>query len=166
MKKALTFNSMDLETIVIGAQRVAVIRLPQKPDANWGWRGSFAYGDTKVGECRLRVGDREEGDICTPGGAAMGHSFISEVAEEDDKLEAGTKPTRLMSHNPTNPFEQDLVSSAGADTNPFSSSLDGNASRSSARGASEVSRNHNGGQDSVDGGGLVHRRFRGIIMAA
>lgn len=181
MKKALTFNSMDLETIVIGAQRVAVIRLPQKPDANWGWRGSFAYGDTKVGECRLReggvfsficvdaglhVGDREEGDICTPGGAAMGHSFISEVAEEDDKLEAGTKPTRLMSHNPTNPFEQDLVSSAGADTNPFSSSLDGNASRSSARGASEVSRNHNGGQDSVDGGGLVQAALAASAVTA
>jgi len=57
MKKALTYTAGDEEDkIVIGAQRLAVVPLPPKPDTNWGWRGLFSYGDTKVGECRLREG--------------------------------------------------------------------------------------------------------------
>eukprot|EP00927_Polykrikos_kofoidii_P061821 TRINITY_DN56649_c0_g1_i1.p1 TRINITY_DN56649_c0_g1~~TRINITY_DN56649_c0_g1_i1.p1 ORF type:complete len:543 (-),score=110.68 TRINITY_DN56649_c0_g1_i1:105-1733(-) len=82
MKKALTMTSMAKRTdddgrVVIGAQRLAVVPLPPKPDMNWGWRGVFSYGDTKVGDCRLRdggifsficvdsglrVGDQEEGE--------------------------------------------------------------------------------------------------------
>jgi len=80
MKKALTFattafDEADDSKVTIGAQRLEVVKLPPKPDPNWGWRGMFSYGDTKVGECRfregcifsficvdcgLRVGDREE----------------------------------------------------------------------------------------------------------
>jgi len=59
MKKALTFTSSageDEDKIIIGAQRMAIVPLPPKPDMNWGWRGTFSYGDTKVGECRLREG--------------------------------------------------------------------------------------------------------------
>jgi len=78
MKKALAFSDNTLtddHRVVIGPQRLAVVPLPPKPDTNWGWRGTFAYGDTKVGECALkeggvfsficvdcglRVGDRDE----------------------------------------------------------------------------------------------------------
>mmetsp|Transcript_37726 Transcript_37726/g.117607 ORF Transcript_37726/g.117607 Transcript_37726/m.117607 type:complete len:459 (+) Transcript_37726:202-1578(+) len=60
MKKALTMTSspagVDDGKVTIGPQRLAVVPLPPKPDANWGWRGLFAYGDTQVGECRLREG--------------------------------------------------------------------------------------------------------------
>lgn len=79
IKKGLSsMSSADAAQVVtIGAQRVAVVSLPRKPDMNWSWRGSFSNGDTKVGECRLReggvfsficvdcglrVGDREGGD--------------------------------------------------------------------------------------------------------
>mmetsp|Transcript_53796 Transcript_53796/g.116280 ORF Transcript_53796/g.116280 Transcript_53796/m.116280 type:complete len:316 (+) Transcript_53796:3-950(+) len=79
MKQALTMSggAAAQDEVVIGAQRLAVVKLPPKPDTNWGWRGVFAYGDTKVGECGLReggvfsfiaidcglrVGDREEGE--------------------------------------------------------------------------------------------------------
>merc|ERR1719235_2607206 len=50
MKKALVGGQQEevQGSIVVGAQRLAVVPLPKKPDANWGWRGSFAYGDTKV----------------------------------------------------------------------------------------------------------------------
>eukprot|EP00931_Biecheleriopsis_adriatica_P065501 TRINITY_DN40020_c0_g1_i1.p1 TRINITY_DN40020_c0_g1~~TRINITY_DN40020_c0_g1_i1.p1 ORF type:complete len:523 (-),score=98.15 TRINITY_DN40020_c0_g1_i1:39-1607(-) len=80
MKKALTLGMAKTEDVVegqniIAPQRLAVVQLPPKPDTNWGWRGHFAYGDTKVGDCAfreggvfsfisvdcgLRVGDREE----------------------------------------------------------------------------------------------------------
>jgi len=81
MKKALTLSTPKDDVdgrIVIKAQRLAVVPLPPKPDQNWGWRGTFAYGDIKVGECRLReggvfsficvdcglrVGDREERNL-------------------------------------------------------------------------------------------------------
>lgn len=58
MKKALTLTggNEDEQKVVIGAQRLGVVQLPPKPDTNWGWRGVFAYGDTKVGECKLREG--------------------------------------------------------------------------------------------------------------
>merc|ERR1719330_1705484 len=87
-------ESNDPEKIVIGAQRLAVVPLPMKPDANWGWRGAFAYGDTKVGECALkeggvfsficvdcglRVGDRDE-QPQEAGGAATDRSGKSDAA--------------------------------------------------------------------------------------
>lgn len=81
MKKAFTLGrevDISKDQIVIAPQRLAVVQLPQKPDTNWGWRGHFAYGDTKVGDCAfreggvfsfisvdcgLRVGDREGDSI-------------------------------------------------------------------------------------------------------
>merc|ERR1711871_1155989 len=82
MKKALTIGKSqgdDPEKIVIGAQRLAVVQLPKKPDANWGWRGLFAYGDTKVGECRLREGGVFS-FICVDCGL-----FVGDIEEDIDK---------------------------------------------------------------------------------
>jgi len=77
MKKAFTlgYGKKAEDHVAIAPQRLAVVPLPPKPDTNWGWKGHFAYGDTKVGDCAfreggvfsfisvdcgLRVGDREE----------------------------------------------------------------------------------------------------------
>lgn len=58
MRKAFSSisASADEDEIEIGAQRFAMVPLLPKPDTNWGWRAVFSYGDTKVGECRLREG--------------------------------------------------------------------------------------------------------------
>ncbi|CAK9080014.1 PPM-type phosphatase domain-containing protein, partial [Durusdinium trenchii] len=55
---ALTFGEKPKVDgqVVIAPQRLAVVPLPPKPDANWGWRGHFSYGDTKVGDCAFREG--------------------------------------------------------------------------------------------------------------
>jgi len=106
MKKALTLSASsatdDPDKVIIGAQRLAVVPLPTKPDANWGWRGHFAYGDTKVGECRLReggvfsficvdcglrVGDREEGDRPVRPKDSELHREDSELHREPSKDE-------------------------------------------------------------------------------
>eukprot|EP00435_Cladocopium_sp_Y103_P044478 s565_g12.t1 len=80
MKKALAFGEKPKVDgqVFIAPQRLAVVPLPPKPDTNWGWRGHFSYGDTKVGDCAfreggvfsfisvdcgLRVGDREVKDF-------------------------------------------------------------------------------------------------------
>jgi hypothetical protein len=88
MKKALTMTSNapddDFEKLVIGAQRLAVVELPKKPDANWGWRGVFSYGDTRVGECRLREGGVFS-FICVDCGL-----FVGDIEEEGSEIVAQT----------------------------------------------------------------------------
>ena len=57
MKKALAFGEKPRPAegqVFIAPQRLAVVPLPPKPDTNWGWRGHFSYGDTKVGDCAFR----------------------------------------------------------------------------------------------------------------
>jgi len=58
MKKALAFGEKPKVDgqVFIAPQRLAVVPLPPKPDTNWGWRGHFSYGDTKVGDCAFREG--------------------------------------------------------------------------------------------------------------
>lgn len=46
----------DGEPILIGPQRMVVVQLPPKPDANWSWRGVFSLGETRVGETQLKSG--------------------------------------------------------------------------------------------------------------
>lgn len=93
MKKAFgSYSKKDDSSLVIAPQRLAVVPLPPKPDMNWGWKGHFAYGDTKVGDCAfreggvfsfisvdcgLRVGDREGDSRVT-----------SDVKCEDEDLQA------------------------------------------------------------------------------
>lgn len=110
MKKALAMGSGGAgdDKVVIGAQRLAVVPLPPKPDTNWGWRGLFAYGDTKVGECPLReggiysficvdcglrVGDREENAVpqMDVKKAISTSSFLGDLSEEEDVGHEGSE---------------------------------------------------------------------------
>jgi len=106
MKKALTMTSGedDSSKVVISAQRLAVVQLPPKPDANWGWRGLFAYGDTKVGECRLREGgvfsficvdcglrvaDRQDSDRRDIPQRAVSFAEVTDLADEGENTSEG-----------------------------------------------------------------------------
>jgi len=124
MKKALTnlgapsSEDEDPERIVIGAQRLAVVTLPKKPDMNWGWRGSFAYGDSKVGECRLREGGVFS-FICVDCGLFVGdmesiEESVIKPAINGTKVQHSPEITTMAkpSNNPfsksTNPFEEEV----------------------------------------------------------
>eukprot|EP00450_Noctiluca_scintillans_P019634 CAMPEP_0194523876 /NCGR_PEP_ID=MMETSP0253-20130528/58887_1 /TAXON_ID=2966 /ORGANISM="Noctiluca scintillans" /LENGTH=568 /DNA_ID=CAMNT_0039368453 /DNA_START=37 /DNA_END=1743 /DNA_ORIENTATION=- len=112
----------------IGAQRLAIVVLPKRPDMNWGWRGQFFYGEQKVGECKLReggifsfisvdcgirVGDREEGSAA----AELAAELAAKVSEQPKRHE----PEPLQqSKNPfaadlaaANPFDGDLAEATG-----------------------------------------------------
>lgn len=116
MKKAFTLGrdvgDPAKDQIIIAPQRLAVVQLPPKPDTNWGWRGHFAYGDTKVGDCAfreggvfsfisvdcgLRVGDREgdsysfsnDHDLPVKQASSMNHLEAEELKK--DGIDDGPK---------------------------------------------------------------------------
>lgn len=122
-----TEEEEDTNGIVIGAQRLAVVQLPKKPDANWTWRGSFAYGETKVGECLLRearvfsficvdcglfVGDMEE--HAEVAGPASPH--VSPTVVDREPLQVPPLASEPPKPPSTNPFDTQ------ASTNPFEGS--------------------------------------------
>ncbi|CAE7777387.1 unnamed protein product [Symbiodinium pilosum] len=117
MKKAFTLGSYSKKedsSLVIAPQRLAVVPLPPKPDTNWGWKGHFAYGDTKVGDCAfreggvfsfisvdcgLRVGDRE--------GDGRSRTLSDFKCEDEDliqaKLVGEVAATDIVINNPDDP---------------------------------------------------------------
>eukprot|EP00933_Yihiella_yeosuensis_P010141 TRINITY_DN11642_c3_g1_i1.p1 TRINITY_DN11642_c3_g1~~TRINITY_DN11642_c3_g1_i1.p1 ORF type:complete len:625 (-),score=143.85 TRINITY_DN11642_c3_g1_i1:40-1914(-) len=146
MKKALTSvtqsGSDDEEKIVIAAQRLAVVQLPPRPDTNWGWRGLFSYGDTRVGDCRLkeggvfsficvdcgiRVGDRDEVTLAQEAAAAAAAAEASKIKgivpqkhpTEPDRSEEPEASGGI----PPNPFEEDVEEK----TNPFNEDVKASA---------------------------------------
>lgn len=100
MKRALTLSTAGSgaheDKIVIAAQRLAVVQLPPKPDANWSWRGLFAYEDTKVGECALREGGVFS-FICVDCGLRVGDRGEENLG--DDGLVTAQEPRKAVSLN-------------------------------------------------------------------
>lgn len=120
MKRALTLNAEKVnaeDTLVIGAQRLAVVPLPPKPDQNWGWRGTFSYGDTKVGECRLREGGVFS-FICVDNGLKVGDRGECAGQEDGDwGLEEDTDVCARAASKPQRSDSQPWITleKAGAD---------------------------------------------------
>jgi len=105
MRKALTFGSKESSVdgqVMIAPQRLAVVQLPGKPDTNWGWRGHFAYGDTKVGDCCFREGGVFS-FISVDCGLRVGDREGPEDAADASKVEEVPQST--------NPFEEEIVKS-------------------------------------------------------